>query len=250
MSLSLFHHVCVINLDSRPDRWQRMEQQLQQLHMQGQRFPAISIAQLKQNPPQPFIDEVLTRLKRKQEDANAEHQINAMWACLSSHLAVIEYAKAHQWPYVVILEDDCEFEPYAGSILKQLQVQADALQWDMLYLGGSLRNAPKPIKVSKNLLAVSGINLAHAYVVNASIYDKILQSAPVAGMTIDDYYRKILQAQVTTLISTPMIAFQKDDEISDISQTTRKRKYNLNKTIKYVSRLYNKLRYALHSLYI
>jgi hypothetical protein len=150
----------------------------------------------------------------------------------------------------VILEDDCEFEPYAGSILKQLQVQADALQWDMLYLGGSLRNAPKPIKVSKNLLAVSGINLAHAYVVNASIYDKILQSAPVAGMTIDDYYRKILQAQVTTLISTPMIAFQKDDEISDISQTTRKRKYNLNKTIKYVSRLYNKLRYALHSLYI
>lgn len=245
MNKSLIDHVCVINLDSRPDRWLEMQYQLASLGIRdAHRFSAVSFDELKCDPPENFRDYAMAALTRKKEDRNAEHQIKAMWGCLSSHVGVIEHAKSMSWPYVLILEDDCEFEPYAKGIINSLTTQADNLDWDMLYLGGSLKGKQKKQKVSANLLKVKAVNLAHAYLVHFRVFNKILSDAPISGMTIDDYYRKILQREVVTFLASPIIAYQKANEVSDISQVARKRKYNLKKFGKWLYKLINRIRYA------
>ncbi|PKO47689.1 MAG: hypothetical protein CVU29_02270 [Betaproteobacteria bacterium HGW-Betaproteobacteria-22] len=246
MSQSFFEYVCVINLDTRPDRWENMQVQFANLNIENaHRFSAVSFDKLENNPPaENFKTYAMAGLQRKNEDANAEHQIRAMWACLNSHLGVIQYAKSKKWPYVLILEDDCQFEPFTGKVMEFVAQQIGETVWDMLYLGGNQKKYGKRLSVSKNLLSVTGITLAHAYVVNASIYDKVLAEAPKAGMTIDDYYTKSLQNEISTLIVNPPVAFQAPDDVSDISQVARRKKYNLTHLKRLLKRLVARFKYA------
>ncbi|MDD2832646.1 MAG: hypothetical protein PHD12_01390, partial [Methylotenera sp.] len=96
----------------------------------------------------------------------------------------------------------------------------------------------------KNLLSVTGVTLAHAYIVNASIYDKIIGEAPKAGMTIDDFYTKSLQKEIKTLLVNPPVAFQRPEDVSDISQVARRRKYNLTHLTRALKRFYARVRYS------
>ena len=245
MLATLFEYVCVINLDSRPDRWETMQAQFAKLGIENvHRFSAVSFDKLENSPPPNNLrDYAMTRLQRKNEAGNAEHQIKAMWGCLSSHVGVIEYAKAQKWPYVLILEDDCEFEYYVKKVMHLVAKQIDSLDWDLLYLGGNQKKYGRRQSVARNLLSASGVTLTHAYIVNASIYDKIIHEAPKAGMTIDDYYAKSLQKEVKTLLVTPQVAFQAPDDVSDISQVARRRKYNWKKFVRWLKRTSARLIY-------
>lgn len=246
MSQSFFEYVCVINLDTRPDRWVNIQAEFSRFNIQhAHRFSAVSFDQLENNPPpENFITYALAGLRRKQEDANADHQIKAMWACLNSHLGVIEYAKSQKWPFVLILEDDCQFEFFTNKVMNLVSKQIENVAWDMLYLGGNQKNYGKRLRVNKNLLSVTGITLAHAYIINASIYDKVLAEAPGAGMTIDDFYTKSLQNEIRTFIVNPPVAFQCPDDVSDISQVTRRKKYNLTRLKRACKRFIARVRYA------
>jgi len=246
MNQPLFEHICVINLDSRPDRWQSIQAQLHSVGINNaQRFSAVSFAKLENNPPPDNLKAyAMAKLQRSNEIKNAEHQIKAMWGCLCSHVGVIEYAKSQQWPYVLILEDDCEFEPYTNKVMSLVTEQIKKLDWDMLYLGGNQKRHGRKLRVAKNLLSVTGVTLAHAYIVRASIYDKILLEAPRSGMMIDDFYTKSLQKEIKTLLVNPQVAFQSPDDVSDISQVTRRKKYNWTKFIRFLKRLSARVRYS------
>lgn len=246
MSQPFYDYICVINLDSRPDRWSNMQAQFARLNIErAYRFSAISFDKLQLNPPpENFKSYALAGLQRKNEDANAEHQIKAMWGCLSSHIGAIEYAKSNNWPYVLILEDDCEFEFYANKVMHLVVDQIKNLEWDMLYLGGNQKKYGKKLCVAKNLLSVTGVTLAHAYIVKATIYDKIMHEAPKAGMTIDDFYTKSLQKEIKTLLVKPQIVFQSPDDVSDISQVARRKKYNLTKLIRWLKKFFARVLYS------
>jgi len=246
MSQPLFEHICVINLDSRPDRWESVQAQLHSVGIHhAQRFSAVSFAKLENNPPPENLKAyAMAKLQRSGETGNAEHQIKAMWGCLCSHVGVIEYAKSQQWPYVLILEDDCEFEPYTNKVLGLVAEQIKKLDWDMLYLGGNQKRYGLKKRVAKNILSVTGITLTHAYMVRASIYDKVIAEAPKSGRTIDDFYAKILQNEVKTFIVDPQVAFQAPDDVSDISQVARRRKYNWKKMVRALKRYYAHVRYG------
>jgi glycosyl transferase family 25 len=212
------------------------------------RFSAVSFNQLENiPPPENFKDYAMAGLQRKNEDANAVHQIKAMWACLNSHVGAIEFAKSRGWPYVLILEDDCEFEFYTNKVMTQVSEQIKNIEWDMLYLGGNQKKHGKRVCITKNLLSVTGITLAHAYIVNATIYDKILLEAPKGGMTIDDFYTKSLQNEIKTLLVNPPVAFQAPDEISDISQVARRKKYNLTHFTRAFKRFFARARYLIEA---
>lgn len=245
MNQPFFKYVYVINLDSRPDRWQTMQAQFAKFGIvNAHRFSAISFDRLENNPPpENFRNYALAGLQRKNEVANAEHQIKAMWGCLSSHVGAIEYAKNQKWPYVLILEDDCEFEFFINKVMHLVTEQIEKLPWDILYLGGNQKKYGRREKLAKNILSATGVTLAHAYIVNASIYDKIINEAPKAGMTIDDYYTKSLQKEVNTLLITPQVAFQAPDDVSDISQVARRRKYNWTKLVRWIKRGLARLQY-------
>lgn len=246
MSHPFFKYICCINLDSRPDRWGSMQVQFNKVNIVGaQRFSAVSFENLQNNPPpEIFKAKIMAALQRKDEAQNADHQIKAMWGCLSSHVAVIKHAKAQNWPYVLILEDDCEFEPYANTVMNLVMEQISDIDWDMLYLGGNQKKYGKRQKKTSNLIVVTGITLTHAYMVKASIYDKIINEAPQASMTIDDFYAKQLQNHVTTLLVNPLIAHQAPDEISDISQVARRKKYNWKSLLRRSKRWLANVRYG------
>lgn len=217
-----FIHTCVINLDSRPDRWARIEEHLERLGIEAERFSAVSMLHLEDDRPSEALREFLLRIDGESE--RSEHKLRATWACMRSHLAVIARAKSLGWPEVVILEDDCEFESYTPAVLQHVRSQLQGREWGMLYLGGTLKKGGLQEKVSRNLLSVSRVRLAHAYVVKAEIYERILAEAPQSGLPLDWYYSELLLPTVKGVMVRPALAKQRLMEMSDIEQVIRQPK--------------------------
>ncbi len=234
-----FSRACVINLNSRPDRWQSMSARLDVMGVGAERFPAVSIEDLVVDPPSDKLRAFLLRVDG--DSARFEHKLGATWACMRSHLAVIAKAKLLGWPEVLILEDDCEFESYAPAVLARVQEQLQGLNWDILYLGGTFKKGGKIERVTSNLSSVTRVRLAHAYVVKSSIYDRILQQAGRSGLPIDWYYSEELLPQVNAFMVRPMLVSQQLMDMSDIEQVVRKPKF---RTRQWLQRLLANLRYG------
>lgn len=229
---ALFDAAYVINLDSRPDRWEKIQPNLQQAGIQAERFSAISIAQLNTQPSE-ALKVFLNRVDGERPDA--ERKLYGTWACMSSHLAVIERAKSRGEAAVLILEDDCEFAPYAQPVVQRIvqQIQQQGLEWDMLYLGGTFKKGGTKQRVSSNLYAATRLRLTHAYIVRQSLYDRILEQAPTSGLPLDWYYSETLSKTAKVLLADPVIAHQRENDLSDIESVHRTRKLKLRKKIKH-----------------
>lgn len=228
----LFDSAYVINLDSRPDRWEKMQASLNQVGIQAQRFSAVSVDRLQTAPPKE-LEQFL--LKADGPRADAEKKLLTTWACLHSHLEVIRQAKRQGATAVLILEDDCEFEPYARAVLRKAaaQLHESGTAWDMLYLGGTFKKGGHKQRLSSNLYQMSRVRLAHAYIVSASVYDKILNEAPSSGLPLDWYYSEQLSSHVQTLMLEPKIAYQREYDLSDIESVQRIPKFKLRRKIKH-----------------
>jgi len=218
-------HTYIINLDSRPDRWESIQKQIRFLGLKNvERFPAISREQIDPNFFQAFNAGAwrLQRLKMYHD-----HYIAGTVACIESHLACIQDAKQKGYSEILILEDDAEFRLYSSVVLRKVAKQLQSLHWDVLYLGGRYDKRNKTqTYISKNLQQVTDVIETHAYLIRASVYDKILREVPKKLLPIDWYYSTVLQHQVICLAVVPMIAYQKEDELSDISlRTTTKSRW-------------------------
>ncbi len=234
-----FSRACVINLNSRPDRWQSMSARLDVMGVGAERFPAVSIEDLVVDPPSDKLRAFLLRVDG--DSARFEHKLGATWACMRSHLAIIAKAKSLGWPEVLILEDDCDFELYTPAVLARVQEQLQGLNWDMLYLGGTLKKGGKTKRVTSNLSSVTRVRLAHAYVVKSSIYDHILEQAERSGLPIDWYYSEKLLSQVSAFMVRPVLVRQQLMDMSDIEQVVRKPKF---RTRQWLQRMIANFRYG------
>jgi glycosyl transferase family 25 len=235
-----FEHACVINLDARVDRWNAMQATLSHFNISGiRRFSAI-------RPSDSVVQSEAVRLlyaflQRIDGDTpQLAEKVRGTWGCLQSHLAVIRMARDATWPHVLILEDDSDFESFALPVLRQVTDQLQSQEWDLLYLGGSFKKGGQKSRFSDNLLAVTRVRLAHAYVVNSRIYDRILNEAESSGMPIDWYYSEVLQPQVKTFIVVPTLINQRMHDMSDIEGVMRKPKLKFRKMF---SRAWNRMRF-------
>lgn len=222
MEMSCFEGAFVINLDSRPDRWAKMEANLAAVGITAERFPAVGVADLGQDQPPQALRAFLQRVDGPRP--TAEHKLLTTWACMHSHLAIIKQAQQLGLSSVLILEDDCEFEPYTSVVLQRASEQLQHRSWDVCYLGGTLKKSGMHKAVSANLLAVSRVRLAHAYIVNASVYGRILDEAPASGLPIDWYYSERLLPSINAYMVKPLLAQQRLMDVSDIEQVERKPK--------------------------
>ncbi|MGB4073770.1 glycosyltransferase family 25 protein [Pseudomonas sp.] len=242
MSGFCFERAFVINLDHRTDRWVKMTENLARVGIAAERFSAISVRDLVDDQPSGALKAFLQRVDGP--SPSAEHKLQTTWACMRSHLAIIRIARDAGWPSVLILEDDCEFESYTRAVLTQACKQLQGREWGLLYLGGTFKKGGKKTAASTNLWAVSRIRLAHAYVVNASLYERILREAPESGLPLDWYYSEVLQSSVETLMVRPTLAQQRLLDMSDIEQVERKPKH---KTRQMLQRWWAKIRYGRSS---
>jgi len=229
----------VINLDERVDRWEWMQGQLASAGIEAERFPAISIRDLAELPPPPSLRQFL--LEVDGDGPGFERKLWATWACMQSHLAILRLAREQGLASVLILEDDCEFEPFSRAVLSRLKRQLPDLGLDFLYLGGTLKKGGSCSRLSSNVHAVSRVRLAHAYVVSASVYERILDEAPESGLPIDWYYSEVLLSSVRAGISSPQLAFQRLDDVSSIEGVVRPRKFRWRR---FWIRAFSRLRYC------
>ncbi|WP_417311657.1 glycosyltransferase family 25 protein [Ectopseudomonas khazarica] len=232
----------MINLDSRTDRWAAMQAQFERMGVNGniQRFSAVRPpADIVEQPQLAGLRDFLKRVDGDSERLAAK--LRSTWGCTQSHLGIIRLAQASGWPHVLILEDDCEFEPYSLPVLRRVARQMQSHDWDMLYLGGTYKKGGRLRRFSANLLDAGRIRLGHAYLVHERLYQRILDEAEGSGLPIDWYYSEILHPEVRSFLVTPVLAYQRLLDMSDIEAVERKPEF---KTRKALRRLWSRIRYA------
>lgn len=167
--------IVCINLTTRPDRRRRMEALLAGYHF--------------------YILEASPHPNPKQ--GNRE-----------SHLRAIERARDHGYPGVMIVEDDI----LVVRDLATLPPFPD--RWQLVYLGGlctRIYEAPDP----PSIWFRGDVYCNHAYLVQAGIYDEILDRGWVATGSIDEFLVTEIHPSGIAHLTSDSFIVQRDDR-SDI----------------------------------
>ena len=187
----IFDHVYFINLDSRTDRLDHIQDQLHQLDISATRVAGV----------------------KTEEIDNLSTISLGQLGCLLSHRFILEDARNHSYKSVLILEDDIVFKSPEISDLETYMSNLPK-DWDMLYLCGN--NYSGLSKVTENIFRTFGTLSTAAYAVNSKIYDQLLSILSVESpkKPIDSYYLD-QHPHIKAYVCVPSLAFQRPD-FSDI----------------------------------
>jgi hypothetical protein len=172
-----------INLDSRPERWQQVQEAFKSTGIALERFSAI-----------------------KNDDG--------MRGCGASHVAVIREAQKRGLSWVLIVEDDCQ---PAADFAARFPAVRDALwktrgQWDIFLGGPGWIEGPVRALGEGGLYEITRGKLTHFCIIDAGAYEKVAAWNPDRDGAIDEYYSVALR-KVTT--EPPYLASQRAS-MSDI----------------------------------
>ena len=196
-SIDDIKHAFYINLETRPDRKQHVEKQLQSIGITPQRFNAIKM-----------------------------HNNNGALGCSMSHLKCLQTAKENDWDHVLIVEDDITFlDP---SLFK---TQFNAFlntnhNFDVVLIAGN--NVPPYQKIDNTCIKVTRCQTTTGYLVLNHYFDILIQNYKEGIQSlmkepekhvlyaIDKYWFKLQQKDNWFLI-IPLTVTQKED-YSDIEK--------------------------------
>lgn len=109
---------------------------------------------------------------------NERYILNQL-GCRASHLQVLKIARERNYKRIFILEDDVQIDVDPSEILTLNDYILN--DWDMLYFGGLIEHYFR-----------NQIVLGHAYCLNNTIFDDIINMCVPSGMEIDNFYAKII----------------------------------------------------------
>lgn len=213
--------VLVVNLDSRPDRWQDVRARTagfipgDKLH----RLSATLGAALPGFGTAPWFH------GRKRDKTWAGRA-----GCTLSHRAAIDHARLQGWRTVLILEDDIELEPALAEVLAGLYQALQDADWNVCYLGFTDPVSPyrhvTDLPAGHSLCAVSGCSTTHAYLLRDNTYDLLLKKLPTVDSiwpwisrhrAIDRWYYRNLARYFDVCAVSPAVINQQGG-FSDITQ--------------------------------
>jgi len=142
-SMNDIQHAFYINLLSRPDRKQHVEEQLQIIGLKAERFNAIKLP-------------------------------NGALGCSMSHLKCLETAKEKKWSHVLIVEDDIKFlDPnlFKTQLNTFLTKHND---WDVVIIGGN--NVPPYQNIDETCVRVSSCQTTTGYLVKGHYFDTLIEN--------------------------------------------------------------------------
>jgi GR25 family glycosyltransferase involved in LPS biosynthesis len=188
-------HAFYINLESRTDRKEYVEEQLKLVSINATRFNAIKLE-------------------------------NGAVGCSMSHLKCIEIAKKNDWDHVLIVEDDITFlNPglFVNNINKFLERHNE---WDVVLIGGNI--IPPYKKVDFSCVQVVNCQTTTGYLVKSHYFDtliknykegiiKLLKEPENHKIYAIDKHWFSLQEKDTWYLITPLTVTQKED-YSDIEK--------------------------------
>ena len=177
-----------INLDRRPDRWQRMQRKFDRHGIHSvRRFSALDGDALS-------------------VPTNWFHTRGA-YGCLVSHLEVVREARRLGLSQVLIFEDDVVFDPELQGRFDNYFGQLPR-DWHMLYFGALHKD--DPIKISDNIVRITRANSTYAYVLRDAVFDAFIELNSRAETVLDDA-SFILQQQFNCYCFTPHLAWVETD---------------------------------------
>jgi len=196
-SISDITHAYYINLDSRTDRKEHVEEQMSLIGIQAERFKAIKLP-------------------------------NGAIGCSMSHLKLLETAKANNLPHILIVEDDIKF---LNPELFKFQLNtflSNHKGWDVVLLGGN--NIPPYKKIDDTCVKITSCQTTTGYLVNGHYIsilinnfrngiNKLLESPHLHIMYAIDKFWFRLQRSHNWFLIIPLTVTQRED-YSDIEKRT------------------------------
>lgn len=216
----------VVNLDSRPDRWQAVQSLAAGLIPEAKlmRLPATVGVALPGYGERPWF-------RGRKRDRT--------WAgragCTLSHRAAIAYARQQGWRTLLILEDDIELSPALPTVLAALPEALAGQNWDVCYMGYTDPVAPyrtlANLPDGHTLCRVSGCSTTHAYLLRHTTFDWLLARLPEPDeiwpwisrhRAIDRWYYRNLARRFVVMALSPAVIHQQEG-FSDITQRPHER---------------------------
>ena len=191
MSIHFTKTVC-INLDRRPERWQRIQSELARHGFEAvERFAAID------------GDAV-------EKPGGWAHSAGA-YGCLLSHVQVVSEARDSGAANILIFEDDTVLDPeFRNKFDRFIKEVPD--DWDMLYFGALHKDEPG--KISEHVARISRANSTYAYALKHTVFDAFIALNQRAENVID-INSFLLQQRFNCYCFMPNLAWVKT-EYSDV----------------------------------
>jgi glycosyl transferase family 25 len=200
-----FDNAVCINLERRPDRWELAEKEFDSVGLIVRRWIAHDGAET-------VSDEQARKYRGYKKDRDPKSIIG----CLRSHKEVLEWALDRNLEYVVIFEDDVQFEyeDFMDRVRSYYtQLPEDWLMW---FLGC----VPRKIEpYSRNLRLVHNCWTTHAYMVRKDVYRFFINLLEDENKPIDLSWGPILKSK-KVFMAAPILCTQ-NETYSDIMMKSR-----------------------------
>ncbi|HSE18233.1 MAG TPA: glycosyltransferase family 25 protein [Pyrinomonadaceae bacterium] len=202
----MFSKTVCINLDRRPERWQRLHAQLARHGIHNvQRFPAVD-------------GETVAK------PAGWPHTAGA-YGCLLSHIQVIREAQQSHASSVLIFEDDTVLDPDFQSKFAGFSREVPD-DWDMLYFGALHKD--EPVKISEHVGRITKANSTFAYALKNTVFAAFIELNGRAEHVLD-MNSYLLQERFNCYCFMPNLAWV-EAEYSDV-QNRLERHWYLEKSL-------------------
>lgn len=127
--------------------------------------------------------------------------------CLMSHIGALKLAKALDYDWVLIFEDDVvlcnDFKSRLQLVFKYLPDN-----WEHVFLSGHIYNQPPPFALPSLLPVTFKVSGAYSFIVRNTAYDKVISKLQSFNTTSDDLYEHmILSKELKSYIFFPFLSY-------------------------------------------
>jgi GR25 family glycosyltransferase involved in LPS biosynthesis len=184
-----------INLNKRRDRKRNFELNTNKFGLFIERFSAVELGP----------DDVV----RNPQDNNWHIKIS----CTKSHFDIIKTARERGYKNCMIFEDDCQFcDDFYNKAQKCIN-DLKKFEWDILFFGGEPNS--ECVSITNNIVKTNGIFATHAYIINHTFYNKVLEMDFNRGI-IDILYLNYPIEHKKFFLSKELLCWQDEEDISDL----------------------------------
>jgi len=189
-----FSQIYLINLKRRPDRFERMKYNLDQLGIEVKAVEAVDGRKLDEG----YIKS--HGIKMMPDFSEPYHNRPLTYGeigCFMSHFNIWQDMIENNYERVLILEDDIRFRSYFIDKLQYLMEELDSTTtpyWDLVFLGRKiLQNADEPwVEGSEQLVYVDYSYWTLSYILTKAGAVKLLEEKPLGKMVPVDEYLPIM----------------------------------------------------------
>lgn len=186
-----FDRIFVINLDSCPDRWRKIQRNFRELGIENyERQPGIRLP--RRNPFRHLDSSVYRNLEGYggQLNRDPDYILNCVGTNMA-HFQIVEKAQRRGYDRILVLEDDSYLVHNAKSVFAQAVEEVFRHEpWHMIYLGYK-KSRPQfcPRRVSQHVARPRHfIRGAYGYALHRSAFPIILKHHLYDGMELDVFF--------------------------------------------------------------